>query len=226
MRYSLEHVKKTYRLWGSHPVLYKLACILTFLGNENKLRGRAVELLALEKGDAVLDLACGTGLNFQYLENAVGPTGKIIAFDYSGEMLSAARQRAEKHDWNNILFVEGDAAKMPLEEKVDGLLSTLGVSAIPQHKEALVKSFDVLRCGKKISILDACLPSGVWKPFNPLIAHVYKHWAGWDYTKNIPEDLNQLVHDAKTEIYNGGTMYIVHGTKHVGKFSGRLFHED
>ncbi len=213
MKYTLKHVKNIYQLWGQHPLLYKFACVITFLGQENKLRKLAVKILELKKGNTVLDLACGTGLNFKYLEDAVGSNGKIIAFDYSNEMLTAAKQRAEKNNWKNIIFFQGDAAQLSLNTKVDGILSTLGISAIPQHKEALRKAFDVLGENKRISILDAQLPSGFWSIFNPLIAYIYKHWASWDYTKNISEDLQQLTVDTKTKRYNGGTIYITYGTK-------------
>lgn len=215
MKYSLEHAKKTYRLWGRHPLWYKFACIITFLGQESKLRKLTVEKLELKHGDTVLDLACGTGLNHKFLEGVVGPDGKIIAFDYSNEMLTAAKQRAKENKWNNIIFVQGDAAQLSLDTKVDGVLSTLGISAIPQHKEALKKAVDALKINKIISILDAQLPSGFWSMFNPLIAYVYKHWASWDYTKNMPEDLRQLISDIKMKQYNGGTIYIIHGTKNA-----------
>ena len=215
MKYSLDQTKKIYRLWGRHPLWYKIACIITFLGKENKLRKLAVEKLELKPGNTVLDLACGTGLNHKFLEDVIGPDGTIIAFDYSNEMLTAAKQRAKENQWNNIVFIQGDAAQLSLNTKIDGVLSTLGISAIPQHKEALKKAVDVLKDNKRISILDAQLPSGFWSIFNPLIAYVYKHWASWDYTKNIPEDLRQLISNTKTKRYNGETIYITYGTKNA-----------
>ena len=215
MKYSLEHAKKTYRLWGRHPLWYKIACIITFLGQENKLRKLAVDKLELKLGDTVLDIACGTGLNHKFLENVIGHDGKIIAFDYSNEMLTAAKQRAKENKWNNIVFIQGDAAQLSLDTKIDAVLSTLGISAIPQHKEALKKAVDILKDNKRISILDAQLPSGFWSIFNPLIAYVYRHWASWDYTKNIPEDLRQLISNTKTKRYNGETIYITYGIKNA-----------
>ncbi len=172
-------------------------------------------MLELKKGDAVLDLACGTGLNHKFLEDAVGPNGKIIAFDYSNEMLTAAKQQAKENGWDNIIFIQGDAAQLSLNSKVDGVLSTLGISAIPQHKEALKKAFNVLKNNGRISILDAKLPSGFWTIFNPLIAYIYKHWASWNHTKNISENLRQLFSDTEIKQYNGGTIYITYGTKNA-----------
>ena len=203
MQYSLEHVKNTYHTWGRHPLLYEIACFITFLGKQNKLRAVAVKMLQLKKGNTVLDLACGTGLNHKFLEDAVGPNGKIIAFDYSNEMLTSAKKQAKENGWNNITFIKGDAAQLSPNFRVDGVLSTLGISAIPQYKEALKKAFDVLKDKGKISILDAKLPSGFWRIFNPLIAYIYKHWASWDYTKDILENLRQLFSSTEIKQYNG-----------------------
>lgn len=210
---SLEHVKKTYHTWGRHPLLYTFACAITFLGQEIKLRKLAVEKLELKKGDTVLDLACGTGLNHRFLEDAVGPQGKIIAFDYSNEMLEAARQRAKKNHWSNITFIQGDAANLSLDARVDGVLSTLGISAIPHHKEALKNALAILKENKRIAVLDARLPSGFWSMFNPLIAQVYSLWASWDYTKDISADVKHLVQNAQTKNFNGETIFITFGTK-------------
>lgn len=213
MELSLKHVKATYSLWGKHPFFYKLACIVTFLGRENKLRKIAVEKLHLKKGDTVLDMACGTGLNFPYLEKYVGDTGKIIAFDYSEEMLRAAKKNSVKHNWKNIEFMQGDAAELALAKKVNGVLSTLGISAIPRYKEALEKAVNVLADSGRISILDASLPSGLWKIFNPLIAWIYKNWASWDYTKDIRGVLKSILPNANVEESNCGTIYIIHATE-------------
>ncbi|MBI2638322.1 methyltransferase domain-containing protein [Candidatus Peregrinibacteria bacterium] len=213
MKLSLKHVQATYRLWGTHPFFYKLACIITFLGRENKLRRIAAEKLYLRKGDTVLDLACGTGLNFSYLEKYIGNTGKIIAFDYSEEMLCSARKNAAEHGWKNIEFLLGDAAELHLKNKVDGVESTLGISAIPRYKEALQKAVNALADGGRISILDASLPSGLWKIFNPLIAWIYKNFASWDYTKDIRGVLKSILPRVSVEEFNGGTIYIIHATK-------------
>jgi len=44
-----------------------------------RYREQGISVLNLRKGMTVLDIACGTGLNFPYLFQAVGPEGRIIA---------------------------------------------------------------------------------------------------------------------------------------------------
>lgn len=213
MDFSLAHVEKIYCSWGRHPLFYKAACAITFLGRERRLRQMAVDALALRHGDTVLEVACGTGLNFEFLERAVGPKGNIVAFDYSKEMLEAAQKRAQNRGWNNIRFLQGDAAELELDTPVNAVISVLGISAIPRHMMALEKAVAALRQNGNISIMDARLPTGFWSMFNPLIAFVYTRWASWDYTKTIPNDIRRYIKDANMETLNGGTIFIVHGPK-------------
>ena len=54
-------------------------------------RREAVAQLRLEPGNTVLDIACGTGLNFPFIEAGIGPEGLLIGLDYSTGMLAKAQ---------------------------------------------------------------------------------------------------------------------------------------
>lgn len=203
-----------YSFWGKNSRLYKIASNITFLGREKKLRSGAVNKLELKKGDAVLDLCCGTGLNFPYLLEAVGGKGKVIGFDSSPEMLAAAKKTTELNGWTNVKLAEGDATTPDLPKgSFDGVLSTLGISTIPQHVKAIKATRDILKPGKKMIVLDAKPFSGFWKVLNPLIKLVYKKSANWDYQKNVVKSFAQFFPQYKIEEYNAGTIYILNGTK-------------
>ena len=45
-----------------------------------------------QPGDAVLDVACGTGLSFPLLEEAIGPAGRLVGVELSPEMAAIARR--------------------------------------------------------------------------------------------------------------------------------------
>lgn len=59
------------------------------------LRRRAVERLALRRGDCVLDVGCGTGLSLPLLAQRIGGRGRIVGIEQSAEMLARAHQRVD-----------------------------------------------------------------------------------------------------------------------------------
>src|SRR3989338_6774779 len=106
MDLSQQKINKTY----SSSFLaryYKLGRFFSFWGQDQKARRYGVEQLGLKKGDRVLDLPCGPGMELEHILKYIGPEGKIVAFDYSPEMLRQARVKAAKNNWQNIEFVQG-----------------------------------------------------------------------------------------------------------------------
>lgn len=79
-------------------------------------RERAVEMLAPASGSVVLDVGCGTGLNFAGLEEAIGPRGRLIGIDLSSDMLARAHERVQRRGWRNVTLLEaaGQDAAVPV----------------------------------------------------------------------------------------------------------------
>lgn len=86
------------------------------------IRSDAVERLRLKPGEAVLDVACGTGLSFELLRRRVGPHGRVVGIDQCPEMLARARWRVAQHHWNNVELVPSPAAAAPLHGRADAAL--------------------------------------------------------------------------------------------------------
>lgn len=86
------------------------------------IRERTIAALALQKGDCVLDVACGTGLSLHLLRERVGDGGQVYGFDHSGEMLAQARARVAQAGWRNVTLVECPAQSLALPQPVDALL--------------------------------------------------------------------------------------------------------
>ena len=78
-----------------------------------------IALLDLSPGDAVVDLGCGTGLNFALLLDATGPSGVVIGIDRSAEMLAVAQRRIDREGWGDrVRLIRADAAELSPEAVV------------------------------------------------------------------------------------------------------------
>ena len=83
-------------------------------------------LKKIPAGDAILDLACGTGiLTFQIAERF--PESKITGVDITESYLSVAKKKLMPH--HRISFVKQDAERLSLEQKFDCIVS----SYIPKY---------------------------------------------------------------------------------------------
>src|SRR6185312_5598760 len=100
-------------------------------------RRRAVRALGLRPGDTVVEIACGTGLNFPLLEDAIGPGGRIVGVDLTDAMLARAHARIETNAWSNVSLVQADASGFEFPKEVNAILSTYALSQVPECAEVI-----------------------------------------------------------------------------------------
>ncbi len=214
MVFDLSYGKKIYDWYGRHPLAYRIGSWIVFLGRERTLRRKGVELVGLHPGETVLDLACGNGVNFELLQDAVGAGGRIIGFDYSEGMLGFAAGRVERAGWDNVRLVQGDAARLGLPPaSIDGAFCSLGLSAMPDHAAAIRSVHRELKPGRRFAALDARLFDGRARFLNPLIRPIFKYSTNWNYTKDIPGAMREVFGSVEVHRFNGGSIFIAVGTK-------------
>jgi ubiquinone/menaquinone biosynthesis C-methylase UbiE len=107
-----------------------------------------LEMAALQAGERVLDVACGTGLvSFRMLE-AVGESGSVVGTDISAEMVAHARRLAVAKGLTNARFERFDAEAMNLEgEHFDAAVCALGLMYVPDPVNALTEMLRLLKPG-------------------------------------------------------------------------------
>jgi SAM-dependent methyltransferase len=113
-----------------------------------------VERVGVAEGEAVLDVACGTG-------NATIPAahagGVTTGLDITPELLADARRNADAAGVE-IEWVEGDAEDLPFEDgSFDVVLSTFGCMFAPNHRQAATEIARVTKPGGRFGL--AC-----WRP--------------------------------------------------------------
>lgn len=134
-------------------------------------REHGIDLLRLKEGNQVLDLGCGTGLNFPLLRAATGETGRIVGVDASASMLGRAAARVRRNRWSNVDLHHGDAANLDwLDESqtFDAALFTYSLSIIADWQSAWEQVRNRLRPGGRVVVVDLALPSGVGTVLRPL----------------------------------------------------------
>jgi ubiquinone/menaquinone biosynthesis C-methylase UbiE len=123
-------------------------------------RKEAVRLLNLKRGDLVVDIGCGTGLNFALLEEAIGPQGRIVGVDLTDAMLDQARLRVARSGWKNVEFVQCDAAQYKFPARVDGIIATFALTFVPEASRVIQNGCQALAPGRRWVVLDMAWPAG------------------------------------------------------------------
>jgi ubiquinone/menaquinone biosynthesis C-methylase UbiE len=117
----------------------------------------------------VIDVGCGTGLNFPLLQQAVGPTGRIVGVDLTDAMLDRARERVAAQRWDNVELVQSDAAEFSFSQGVSGIISAFALTLVPEFDDVIRNGSAALLPGKRWVILDFKLPNNWLAWLAPLL---------------------------------------------------------
>src|ERR1700723_2120353 len=146
-----EHLIETYRKKAKHyDITSRLYPAPGYPQRAQRLR--TVQALGLRAGDTVIDIACGTGLNFRLLEKAIGPGGRIIGVDLTDAMLAHAQHRIEANGWSNVSLVQADAAGFDFPAEVDAILSTYALTQVPECAEVIAHGTAALSARGRLAV--------------------------------------------------------------------------
>ncbi|GAB3397059.1 hypothetical protein GCM10027568_32350 [Humibacter soli] len=125
---------------------------------QREQRMRTIEALGLHADDRVVDIACGTGLNFPLIERVIGPGGQIIGVDLTDAMLACAEERVEANGWSNVSLVQADAASFRFPADVDAIVSTYALTQVPGCEQVIANGAAALAAGRRLAVLDLKIP--------------------------------------------------------------------
>jgi Methylase involved in ubiquinone/menaquinone biosynthesis len=221
-----ERLIKVYRKKAKHyditSRLYPAPCY-----PQRAQRLRAVQALGLRAGDSVIDIACGTGLNFQLIEEVIGPNGRIIGVDLTDAMLARAQHRIETKGWTNISLVQADAVDFDFPTEVDAILSTYALSQVPECAEVIAHGAAALSGGGRWAVLDLKVPDNTpgWlahfgtatvRPFASIDEWIMRR--PWETIRAAMQE--ELADVSWTELFFG-TAFLAAGSRGPGTFGVR-----
>jgi len=130
--------------------------------------GLPTEFALIREGDTVIDLGSGAGNDAFVARSITGENGRVIGIDFTDRMIEKARTNAEKLNFKNVEFRQGDIENMPLAGNVaDVVVSNCVLNLVPNKKQAFTETFRVLKKGGHFSVSDIVLmgelPEGLRK---------------------------------------------------------------
>ena len=151
------------------------------------LRLRTIGLLGLRPGDVVLDVGAGTGLSYAPLLQAVGPQGRVLAFEQSPDMFALAEARRRTAGWTRLWHVQAPAETVELPEPADAVLFNY-VHDITRTPQAVANILRQCRPGARVAMAGmkffpwwtGPLNLLAWVKNRPYNARAADLWHPWD----------------------------------------------
>ncbi len=175
-------------------------------------RRRAIDLLEIRPDSSVLEIGCGTGLNFRHIVNRLDPAqGRVVGVDFSEHMLGRAAGRVASCGYANLTLFRADAERLALDEQFDAVLFAYSLSMIPNWQPALERACEHLGPGGRMAVLDF----GRFDRWGPL-KKLARGWLRLNHVETgrpFETKLAELLTNLRVESHFGDYYFIAVGQK-------------
>lgn len=151
---------------------YDVTNTVLSLGQDHRWRKRTRQVLELQRGERVLDLAAGTGVSTEELRRS---GAYAVACDFSLGMLRAGRTHKARQ---GVPFVAGDALHLPFADaSFDAATVSFGLRNVSDVPRALAELARVVRPGGRLVICEFSRP--VFAPFRAVYLNYLMRALPW-----------------------------------------------
>jgi SAM-dependent methyltransferase len=109
--------------------------------------GAPLNFADIKKGETVVDLGSGAGIDAFIASKLVGNEGKVIGIDMTDEMLEKARKASIANNYRNVEFRKGDIEeRIPIDDNsVDVVISNCVINLTSNKTNTFKKIYRILK---------------------------------------------------------------------------------
>jgi len=137
--------------------------------------GNPFSLGTINKGDVILDIGCGAGVDTIIAGMMAGPTGRAVGIDIVPEMVQRATSNLGMTDVKNVSFIKTSGEDLPFEDaEFDVVISNGVINLIPDKAALLKEVMRVLKPGGRLMVADQVATGNVSKDLKARLANWFQ----------------------------------------------------